>query len=108
MPDDIYFGKGVYVPQGQCPVCQALLDGVTKISTKRVEDDNPCEGDFSVCIYCGSMLRFGIGLTLYEVTRQDLKQLLDEDPEVFKLLQRANAAAKQAITDRRRQRHRSN
>jgi hypothetical protein len=43
-----------------CPWCSAGLNGATGIETI----SRPKVGDFSVCIVCGGLIEFGIGLVL--------------------------------------------
>jgi hypothetical protein len=43
-----------------CPWCSAGLDGASGIDT----NSRPKVGDFSVCIVCGGLIEFGIGLVL--------------------------------------------
>jgi hypothetical protein len=43
-----------------CPWCSAGLDAATGIET----NSRPKVGDFSVCIRCGGLIEFGIGLVL--------------------------------------------
>ncbi len=61
------------VPASPCPECGAVLDGAEA-------DDGglPNQGDFSVCVYCGCMSRYGVGLQLVRATAADLDQLPDD------------------------------
>jgi hypothetical protein len=43
-----------------CPVCFTLLDAATNLTGK----GPPVEGDFTICIGCRSVLRFGAGLAM--------------------------------------------
>lgn len=43
-----------------CPWCSAGLDRSTGVDT----NSRPKVGDFSVCIVCGGLMEFGIGLVL--------------------------------------------
>jgi hypothetical protein len=54
-------GDTTMLPAQLCPVCGHLLD-----SHSAVEDHGkrPEDGDFSVCLACGSVLRYGADLKL--------------------------------------------
>jgi hypothetical protein len=54
---DGYTGQ---MPLCFCPVCSYKLDGVTNMTSR----DAPTVGDFTVCIDCRSVLRFGLGMKL--------------------------------------------
>lgn len=41
----------------RCPHCRSMLDGVTGASSSG-ETPIPCDGDISVCCYCGTVLMF--------------------------------------------------
>jgi len=43
-----------------CPVCFAVLDGVTNLTGP----DKPDPGDFTVCVYCRAVLKFGPDLAM--------------------------------------------
>lgn len=47
-----------HIPKALCPWCGHRLDGATGIDT----DARPEVGDLSVCIRCGGLIEFGIGL----------------------------------------------
>jgi hypothetical protein len=54
---DGYSGR---MPLRICPVCSYALDAVTNMGGR----DRPRVGDFTVCIECHSVLRFGVGMEL--------------------------------------------
>lgn len=56
---DGYTGQ---MPMSVCPVCFHQLDGTTNMTGK----DEPRVGDFTVCVYCRSVLRFGLDMILEE------------------------------------------
>lgn len=56
----------------KCPKCSATLDGVTSV---RGKDESPDQGDFTLCIYCATPLRFTDGLGLRLATEDDLAEL---------------------------------
>lgn len=43
-----------------CPVCFKVLDGVTALTGGVA----PVRGDFTICLYCRSVLRYGEGMQL--------------------------------------------
>ena len=55
----------------RCPSCSYLLDGVTNVTG----DTGPKPGDYSMCVRCGAVLRFGAGLQL---RLSNFKSLPDE------------------------------
>jgi hypothetical protein len=54
---DGYTGQ---MPLRICPFCSWRLDGVTNLTSK----ERPSVGDFTVCINCHSVLRFGLDMDL--------------------------------------------
>jgi hypothetical protein len=54
---DGYTGQ---MPLSICPVCSHRLDGVTNLTSR----DAPRVGDFTVCVECRTVLRFGLGMKL--------------------------------------------
>jgi hypothetical protein len=54
---DGYTGR---MPASICPVCSYKLDGVTNLTSR----DKPEPGDYTVCIGCRSVLKFGPGMGL--------------------------------------------
>ncbi len=68
-----------------CPLCGALLDGVTGVHAgKHV----PQRGDFSLCLYCTGILRYGDKGRLHAVAAPELDQVRTEQPELVALLER--------------------
>lgn len=92
-----------------CPVCGAILDGCSSFDMEPRDDDwRPYPGCFTVCAYCTTTLRYEIGLTLRVAEKEDLKELYDNAPEIFALLQKLLVASKQIRTDRRRAKYKRN
>ncbi|HYW17721.1 MAG TPA: hypothetical protein VE956_00155 [Nodularia sp. (in: cyanobacteria)] len=54
-----------------CPKCDYQLDAATGLTE---EDITPREGDFSVCLNCCSVLRFGNNLQLYQSTLEEAQK----------------------------------
>lgn len=65
------------VPEA-CPGCGAQLDAASNLTTNQ----RPVEGDFTVCLYCTTRLRFGHELRL-ELVQQEVLDELPEDERVF-------------------------
>jgi hypothetical protein len=64
------------IPAVRCPVCGSQHEAVTGMSDPRAA---PSVGDYSVCIYCGTFLRFGPGLVPAELTVEDVAALTDQE-----------------------------
>ena len=77
--------KAQRIKPERCPNCGHTLDEAAEIRGGRKE---PKEGDYSVCINCGVLLRFGPGLTLGLVKDSDRMEL---EPELKELLLAASA-----------------
>lgn len=58
-------------PSARCPACRAQIDGATGAT----DVNPPTEGDFSVCQYCATVLRFRANLTLRRATLADVEGL---------------------------------
>jgi hypothetical protein len=56
------------MPPSVCPVCLYELNGVTNMTSR----DEPAVGDFTICINCRSVLRFGLGMTLEKSSLLDV------------------------------------
>lgn len=56
-----------------CPTCGVVVDGATVIGQR--EDVRPNPGDFTLCVYCLSFLRYGEGLSLKLLSAEDYKEL---------------------------------
>jgi len=52
----------------ECPVCQTVIDGVSNIGP---EAKTPEPDDFTVCIYCSTILRFTTELGLRTCTQEE-------------------------------------
>lgn len=76
----------------KCPQCSAELNAATVIEDP---DLSASPGDFTVCFYCGEILRFDAQLHHQKVTKQELKNLQETDLYTFVLLQKAQKKIKQ-------------
>lgn len=63
-----------------CPICRAHFDATSSPYNPGAE---PKPGDFSVCFYCGAVLRFGGGGRLRRAYVAELHQVGEDDPELF-------------------------
>jgi hypothetical protein len=54
-----------------CPKCNTNLDCATGAYNKNA---TPSPGDFSICIICGTILRYGEGLKLVESSMDEATQ----------------------------------
>jgi len=73
------------VPQvkaSQCPGCRTMLDGCTVINDPD-EEKLPKPGDLTVCMYCGSILRFTDGRMLAICTKEDLEDVEEETMDLL-------------------------
>jgi hypothetical protein len=64
-----------------CPVCHHLIDTASLISEEsRMEKPRPPkEGDFSLCLYCATILRFDADLQHRRAAESELLELESED-----------------------------
>jgi hypothetical protein len=74
-----------------CPCCSRVLDAFTTVGHKH----QPKAGDFSVCAYCGAILRFGPGCLMFLLATDDDLKLLT--PENRKHLELAQEVARRCI-----------
>jgi hypothetical protein len=86
------------VPTGHCVACFHKLEATT--ATAGDLDAKPNPGDFTICFYCGTPMRFGATLQLQGVTPQELDELPDED-------RRSLLRVMRAVSERIRMKRRS-
>lgn len=56
----------------ECPSCFEQMDGATSINSDQTRYPRP--GDFSICVYCGALLRYDdVGVTL--CSEEELNEL---------------------------------
>jgi hypothetical protein len=68
----------------RCPCCTALLTGITPAGRRGNEPAKlPNPGDWTVCIYCSEILRFGEGLALQKPTPAEMLTLEADDMEML-------------------------
>jgi hypothetical protein len=69
-----------------CPKCGKLIDGATGFSDQTYEaPPQPKTGDFSVCLFCGSLLRFNKQLRSVLVTRAE-RHKMERDSRLKELI----------------------
>ena len=57
-----------------CPVCNAVLNAATPVTElgEQVKPPSPVPGDYTVCINCASLLRYGDGLQFETFKLEDV------------------------------------
>jgi hypothetical protein len=71
------------LPPRECPVCHTKLDRASNATLEKVA---PRVGDITVCIDCGTGLRFGLGLNLTSLTPDQEREMIRELPRYGELL----------------------
>jgi hypothetical protein len=80
----------------RCPGCGKMLDGVTNLTGQ----DMPADGDFSVCMYCCTILRYTRDLNLEKAAVSDLRFLMTEQPKTYNWLLKIRDAARSCMVQR--------
>jgi hypothetical protein len=65
-----------------CPVCLRVVDAATNV----VGASKPTDGDWSLCAYCGTILRFTNTLGLRCATNDELEELKEISPRTHRLI----------------------
>lgn len=78
--------------ESQCPVCQCLLNASAPHDGKTA----PKTGDFSLCVQCGSVLRFGDSLELSQADPTDIVALAETCPALYDQIKLSRAAIAQS------------
>jgi hypothetical protein len=63
-----------------CPFCNRILDGYTSLEG----GGGPSDGDFTLCVYCLTPLRFGFGLILRVMRDDELEELSPNQRKRFR------------------------
>jgi len=71
--------KDYRMKEAKCPRCGRVMDGATNCTG----DGAPSAGDFTVCFYCATILRFGFALQLEMPARADFEELMRQPPETL-------------------------
>jgi hypothetical protein len=66
-----------------CPACRTTLNAATFVSREKTKPD---EGDYSVCIKCGALLRFTDNLSLRFAEDAELENFKAAQPREFHTL----------------------
>jgi hypothetical protein len=69
-----------------CPRCHKQIDGGTRINDEGGGSAQPLPGDFSVCLYCGTLLRYDEQLRSIAVPRAERRKL-GRDPRLRQLFE---------------------
>jgi uncharacterized Zn finger protein len=78
--------------KSRCPSCSYRMDTSTKISGE--EEAAPEEGDTSVCINCGQVLKYRADQTLRKATSAEVREIMDA-PEAWALIEKVQRFIKQ-------------
>lgn len=65
-----------------CPKCGSFLDGASAVDSNEVI---PKEGDYSVCLKCGAMLKFGENLKLELLTEAEIEEFRKNYSDQYKV-----------------------
>jgi hypothetical protein len=76
-----------------CPHCGRTAEGGSAFDIGQQPPQNPKPGDYAICLYCGTLNRYGDGLKLRLLTKRDRRQLM-RDPRLRETLQIVQQAAK--------------
>jgi len=61
-----------FLPESSCPRCKYLMDATTPMDAIK---SGPGAGDFTICLNCGTLLRFTDHLYLREMEPEELDEL---------------------------------
>jgi hypothetical protein len=67
-------GKQVRVRRSACPTCGTTLNAASAVGEA---DSKPSQGDFTLCINCGTIMRFGEKLELILCSQQEVKEFME-------------------------------
>ncbi len=66
----------------RCPACGENFGAATNVTSTQP----PPPGAFSVCFYCGALLRFRDDLTTRIASPEELAELCEREPEAWRAL----------------------
>jgi hypothetical protein len=75
--------NGLNVPSQPCPNCGVMNDSATSLGD---EMEEPAVGDFTVCVHCKNLLRFGYGLVVERLGPGDVEDLANALAQLVKQL----------------------
>lgn len=81
-----------------CQCCGKKLDGASSLQD---ETAVPSPGDFSICLYCGTILEYEEGFFLHVASDESLSRLNSEEPEVYQQLIQVQLVIKQMILEKK-------
>jgi hypothetical protein len=95
------------VPLTECPKCGRILDTCSGVSWEgeymEVDETNgPGEGDYTVCVGCGTLLRFNKDLQLEKLTQQHLDKL-KKNKEKWTLIKETQNLIRKVMAERQKQ-----
>lgn len=73
------------VEKTHCKSCMKKIDAHTSIEGHH----KPQKGDFSICMYCGTISTFDEQLNLIAMSEEELQRLKEEDNKTYLLLKKA-------------------
>lgn len=76
------------LPQTRCPYCQTLVDAVTEANSSG-KFSVPVPGDYTICLYCNELLRFGPLMDLRKIPPEKREGL--EKSEIIAAMRLANS-----------------
>ena len=59
----------------KCPTCDAKLNGAALTEAAAEDKRNPIPGDYTICMYCRQVARFGDNLQLRALTEEDMLEM---------------------------------
>lgn len=63
-----------------CPKCGSFLDSASAVDSNKIM---PKEGDYSVCLKCGVMFKFGQNLKLELLTKAEIEEFKKNYPRQY-------------------------
>ena len=79
-----------------CPVCKKSVDAATSLHGKGI----PQKGNFTVCIYCSSILRFTEKMGLVAATADDVMMLAEKQPKGFMMMMKLQELVRQFLVEK--------
>lgn len=100
MKEELPFGTRVR--KSACPVCKYEMDAATCLSHP---ESGPKAGDYSICIECAAVLRFGPGMELVEADKVDMAEMEYRQPREFAMLKKGQRLVKEMAAETRGRPH---
>ena len=80
------------IKANKCPKCEGIIDVATDST---MEGNTPSSGDYTICIYCCTILQLDDTLSLKLVSKEKLQKLRTK-PTVWNQIKRAQLIARKA------------